>query len=70
MQGVCYYIIKERENTQRKGEWKMRTIIYAIFNKETNERIYTNADFGKCNQKLNTLENKENYVIRHKWFSF
>lgn len=48
----------------------MRTIIYAIFNKETNERVYTNIDRYKCEKVLNELENKENFEIRYKWRSF
>lgn len=48
----------------------MRTICYAIFNKKTNERVYTNCEQRKCLEKLNTMENKENFEIRWKWFSF
>lgn len=48
----------------------MRTIIYAIFNKETNERVYANCRQSKCQKMLDTMENKENYEIRYKWFSF
>ena len=47
----------------------MRTIIYAIFNKETNERIYTNCKQNECEKVLATLDNKENYEIRYKWKS-
>ena len=47
----------------------MRAIMYAIFNKRTNERVYTNIDYTKCNDKLNTMENKEDFEIRYKWFS-
>lgn len=48
----------------------MRTITYAIFNKETNERVYANIDLRKCETKLNSLENKEKFEIRHKWVSY
>ena len=47
----------------------MRTIFYAVFNKETNERLYTNRSSLECEKFMNALENKENYEIRHKWFS-
>ena len=47
----------------------MRTIIYGVFNKETNERIYTNCRESKCVEFINKQDNKENYEIRHKWFS-
>lgn len=48
----------------------MRTIIYAIFNKETNEKIYVNARHSECEKMMNTLENKEKFEIRYKWRSF
>ena len=48
----------------------MRTITYAIFNKETNKRIYANIDLHKCETKLNSLENKEKFEIRYKWVSY
>ena len=47
----------------------MRTIMYAIFNKNTNERIYTNISLAKCTEELDRMYNKEDYEIRHKWFS-
>ena len=47
----------------------MRTIMYAVFNKETNERIYTNCRLYKCEEFLEAQENKEALEIRHKWFS-
>ena len=47
----------------------MRTIIYAVFNKETRERVFTNINRYKCEDYINSLDNKENYVIGHKWFS-
>lgn len=46
----------------------MRTIIYAVFNKDTNERVYTNADLHKCEEHMKGL--KGNFEIRHKWKSF
>ena len=47
----------------------MRAIFYAIFNKETNERIYTDRSIFECEKMMATLKNKENFEIRHKWFS-
>lgn len=47
----------------------MRTIIYGVFNKETNKRIYTNCRKSKCIEFIDNQDNKENYEIRHKWFS-
>ena len=47
----------------------MRTIIYGVFNKETNERIYTNIRKNKCEEFISSHENKENLVVRYKWFS-
>ena len=48
----------------------MRTIIYAVFNKETNERIYSNCRERKCEEFINAHEDKEKLVIRYKWKSF
>lgn len=48
----------------------MRTIMYAIFNKTTNMRVYTNWNHSKCVEVMNELDNKEEYEIRYKWFSF
>ena len=47
----------------------MRLLRFAIYNKETNERIYVDARYNKIMEKLNTLENKENYEIRSKFVS-
>jgi hypothetical protein len=47
----------------------MRTIIYGVFNKETNKRIYTNIQRIKCEEFVNAQENKENLEIRYKWTS-
>lgn len=48
----------------------MRTIKYGVFNKETNERIYTNYSYTKCEEFIDGQENNEALEIRHKWFSF
>lgn len=47
----------------------MRTIIYSVFNKETNERVYSHWDRKECVKVLETL-NKEQYDICYKWRSF
>ena len=47
----------------------MRLIHYAVFNKETNERVYTNCDQAKCQEYLDKMPNKENYIIGYKWLS-
>ena len=47
----------------------MRTIIYAIFNKETNERIYTDCRRNKCEEFISMQNNKENLVVKYKWSS-
>ncbi len=47
----------------------MRTIIYAIFNKETHERVFTDCRLAKVNEAFEALENKEMFVIRHNWMS-
>ena len=48
----------------------MRTIIYFVTNKETNKSIYSNCRLYKCEEKMNSLEDKENYKIQYKWMSF
>ena len=45
----------------------MRTIMYAVFNKDTNKRVYTNIDHKKCEQYI--AENSGNFEIRYKWMS-
>ena len=47
----------------------MRTIIYTVFDKTTNKRVYTNCRQSECEKFLATYENKENAEIRYKWFS-
>lgn len=47
----------------------MRTIIYAIFDKETKERIFTSAKLTSILTKMETLD-KDRYEIRHTWKSF
>lgn len=47
----------------------MRTIIYGIFNTETNERIYTNANFAHCLMVMDEL-GRDNLEVRHTWKSF
>ena len=47
----------------------MRIIKFAVFNKETNKRIYTNCRESKCIEFIDKQDNKENFEIRHKWFS-
>ena len=47
----------------------MRLIHYAVFNKTTKERLYTNCDQAKCQEYLDKMPNKENYTIGYKWLS-
>ena len=54
---------------KRKGTDDMRIIKYAVFNKKTNERIFTHCSLRKCEEKLAQLNNENGYEIRHKWFS-
>lgn len=48
----------------------MRTIIYAIFDKETKQRVFTSAKMTSILTKMETLENKDRYEIHHTWKSF
>lgn len=47
----------------------MRIIKYAVFNKETNERVYANCLYAECEEFIKAQENKDALEIRHKWFS-
>lgn len=48
----------------------MRTITYAVINKETNEKVYTNINYRKCEEYIKKNENKNtNLVIGYKWIS-
>ena len=47
----------------------MRTIIYSVYDKETNESVYSNWNKAECEKVLGTL-NKEQYGICYKWRSF
>jgi hypothetical protein len=48
----------------------MRTIIYSVVNKETNKKVYANCQVSKCQEYMETLENKENFKICYGWRSF
>lgn len=48
----------------------MRTIIFAVFNKETNKRLYSNCRERECQKFIDNHEDKEKLVIRYKWMSF
>ena len=47
----------------------MRLIMYAIFNKETNKKVYANCRMSKCTEVLEAMPNKESFEIRYKWQS-
>lgn len=47
----------------------MRTIRYSVMNKETKKRVFVSYSQAKCEEYLNTLQDKENYTICYKWFS-
>ena len=49
---------------------KMRTRIYAVYNKTTEEKVYFNCRVSECEKFINKQENKENLVIISKCFSF
>ena len=67
---MLYYNQGKGIHPSKEKEKKiMRTIIYAIINKETHERVYTNCRLAKCEEVLATMENKENYKIGYKWYS-
>ena len=70
---IGYVIIKtvEGETPQReREEYTMRTIIYAVINKDTKEKVYQNCRQNKCEEFIANLPNKDNYKIGYKWMSF
>ena len=48
----------------------MRAILYAIFDKETKQKVYINAKLCKVLTELEKLGNAGRYEIRHTWKSF
>jgi hypothetical protein len=48
----------------------MRTIAYAIVDKETNKRVDWSIDRYRVEDKLSKMADKEKYEIRWKWMSF
>ena len=46
----------------------MRTITYAVINKETHKKVYTNISLKKCEEYIKNNENA-NLVIGYKWIS-
>lgn len=47
----------------------MRTIIYSVFNKETNKIVYSHCERKECVKVLETLD-KNTHGICYKWRSF
>ena len=47
----------------------MRSCMYAAFNKETNERVFTHCKPSKVNDFINAQEHPENFVMRYKFMS-
>ena len=47
----------------------MRAMIYGIVNKNTGKAIFKSYSIKECEAEFAKLENKEQYVIGHKWFS-
>ena len=46
----------------------MRTITYAVIDKETNKKVYRNIDYRKCEEYIKSNANA-NLVIGYKWIS-
>lgn len=47
----------------------MRTIRYAVVNKETYKAIFVSLNQCDAIAYLETLTDKDNYYIGHRWFS-
>lgn len=47
----------------------MRLIRYFVISKETGKGVYTNCRESACKAFVEALDNKEMYVIKHKWLS-
>jgi hypothetical protein len=45
----------------------MRLVMYAVFRKDTNEKVYTNVSHRKCEEYI--AENSGDFEIRYKWIS-
>lgn len=48
----------------------MRTIIYAIYDTTTREKVYVSTKLCSILRKMEELGNDERYNIRHTWKSF
>ena len=66
-------IDKQGRNAQAKTKEtrnkKMRTIRYAVVNKETYKAIFVSLNQCDAIAYLETLTDKDNYYIGHRWFS-
>ena len=47
----------------------MRLVHYGVFNKETNNRVYTHCRKDKAEEFIAKQTNPENFEIRYKWVS-
>ena len=45
-------------------------IRYYVINKESNKVVFFDCSLRKCEKFLDEQENKDNFVIGHKWHSF
>lgn len=48
----------------------MRTIIYTVWNKETNAKVYANCKSRKCEEFIDAQPNPDDFIITYKWRSF
>lgn len=48
----------------------MRTIIYTVWDKESNKKVYVNCYRRECEKFINSQENPASFGITYKWRSF
>ena len=47
----------------------MRLVHYYVINKETGKRVFTHCRRQKAEEFLQSLQDKDSYVIGYKWLS-
>jgi hypothetical protein len=62
-----YYTLLDVQN---QGGFFMRAIIYGVFNKKTNKRLYIDCRERNCQRFIDSHPDRADLVIRYKWKSF
>ena len=47
----------------------MRTFNHFVISRKTNKPVFAHWDRTKCQAYLDSMEDKDQYVLGHKWYS-